>query len=286
MEKKTIGGFIGILRKAKGMTQQELADCLNVSNKAVSRWERGESSPDLALISVIAELFGVTTDELLRGEKNADGAAAASPKSEKQIKILAGRTMGAYTIKTVISILLVITGCIAGLMLIYGVRQFLPGMGMIAIFIIGGMAFQIIALAQTRMKFAVPELAHPQITQAKTKAWSGLLWVLYLCIFAVLCLLPLWSAYKGQMMIPFSIYWLGEVPLWFLLAFLICLAISMIAPVQIIKKEGLPEELAGAHKANSRLKLICLGGGRIAVGGDCCHPHPNPSEYADLRICE
>lgn len=86
MEKKTIGEFIGILRKAKGMTQQELADCLNVSNKAVSRWERGESAPDLTLIPVIAELFSVTTDELLRGEKNAGGGGieVASPKSENR----------------------------------------------------------------------------------------------------------------------------------------------------------------------------------------------------------
>ena len=69
MEKKTIGGFIAALRKANGMTQKDLADRLNVSDKTVSRWERDEGTPDLSLIPVIAEIFGVTCDELLRGER-------------------------------------------------------------------------------------------------------------------------------------------------------------------------------------------------------------------------
>ncbi len=89
MEAKTIGRFIAVLRKANGMTQKELAERLNVSDKAVSRWERDESLPDLTLIPVIAELFGVTADELLRGERNPAGepagSAQPSPRTEKQI---------------------------------------------------------------------------------------------------------------------------------------------------------------------------------------------------------
>ena len=69
MEKKTIGGFIAALRKANGMTQRELAERLNVSDKTVSRWERDDGAPDLATIPVIAEIFDVTCDELLRGER-------------------------------------------------------------------------------------------------------------------------------------------------------------------------------------------------------------------------
>ena len=69
MEQKTIGSFIAVLRKANGLTQRELAEKLNVSDKAVSRWERDECAPDLTLIPVLAEIFGVTSDELLRGER-------------------------------------------------------------------------------------------------------------------------------------------------------------------------------------------------------------------------
>ncbi len=69
MEAKTIGSFISALRRASGMTQREFAERLNVSDKTVSRWERDEGAPDLTLIPVIAEIFGVTCDELLRGER-------------------------------------------------------------------------------------------------------------------------------------------------------------------------------------------------------------------------
>ncbi len=69
MEKKTLGTFLSALRRAQGLTQQEVADRLAVSNKAVSRWERDEAMPDILLLPAIADLFGVTVDELLRGER-------------------------------------------------------------------------------------------------------------------------------------------------------------------------------------------------------------------------
>lgn len=69
MEKKTFGSFLSVLRKAKGMTQKELAELLNVSDKAVSRWERDESMPDILLIPILADIFEVSCDELLRGER-------------------------------------------------------------------------------------------------------------------------------------------------------------------------------------------------------------------------
>ncbi len=69
MERKSMGIFISALRKANGMTQKDLAERLNVSDKSVSRWERDDGYPDLSLIPVIAEIFGVTSDELLKGER-------------------------------------------------------------------------------------------------------------------------------------------------------------------------------------------------------------------------
>ena len=72
MEKKTIGKFISALRRANGMTQKQLGEKLYVSDKTVSRWEREECTPELSLIPAIAEIFGITTDELLRGERNSE----------------------------------------------------------------------------------------------------------------------------------------------------------------------------------------------------------------------
>ncbi|MEG1176782.1 MAG: helix-turn-helix transcriptional regulator, partial [Ruthenibacterium sp.] len=57
MERKTIGSFIAVLRKANGLTQKDLAEKLNVSDKSVSRWERDDGAPDLSLVPVIAEIF-------------------------------------------------------------------------------------------------------------------------------------------------------------------------------------------------------------------------------------
>lgn len=66
--KQNLGEFIAQLRKEKGMTQRELAELLNVTDKTVSHWERGESSPDISALPILSDVFGITVDELLRGE--------------------------------------------------------------------------------------------------------------------------------------------------------------------------------------------------------------------------
>ena len=53
------------LRKGKGMTQLELAGKMNVTDKAVSKWERGLSYPDTASLPALAEILGVSVDELM-----------------------------------------------------------------------------------------------------------------------------------------------------------------------------------------------------------------------------
>lgn len=69
MTNKSIGNLLAELRKEKGITQKELADFLNVSDKTVSHWECDKYSPDISVIPVLAEFFGVTCDEILKGEK-------------------------------------------------------------------------------------------------------------------------------------------------------------------------------------------------------------------------
>ena len=61
------GAYISRLRKEKDWTQVDLAERLHVTNQAVSRWETGESYPDVTLLVRLAELFGVTVDDLLNG---------------------------------------------------------------------------------------------------------------------------------------------------------------------------------------------------------------------------
>jgi len=64
--KLVIAGNISKLRREAGLTQLELAEKLNYSDKAISKWERGESIPDVGTLKMIAELFAVTVDYLLR----------------------------------------------------------------------------------------------------------------------------------------------------------------------------------------------------------------------------
>jgi transcriptional regulator with XRE-family HTH domain len=65
MGKINIGTFIAARRKEKGVTQEELADYLGVSKPAVSKWESGQSYPDIMLLPVLAAFFNTSVDELL-----------------------------------------------------------------------------------------------------------------------------------------------------------------------------------------------------------------------------
>ena len=83
MENNRMGEFLAALRKSKGYTQQEVADTLGVSNKTVSSWETGASCPDISMLPVLAELYGVTCDELIRG-KRLSGEEELSPAGRKK----------------------------------------------------------------------------------------------------------------------------------------------------------------------------------------------------------
>lgn len=65
LNKQALGNFLSQLRKEKGWTQKDLAEKLYVSDKAVSKWERGLSVPDVSLLMPLSELLGVSVTELL-----------------------------------------------------------------------------------------------------------------------------------------------------------------------------------------------------------------------------
>lgn len=67
---ETIGNRIAKFRKAKGMTQEELANHMGVSSQAVSKWENDASCPDISLLPRLGKVLGVTTDELLTGKND------------------------------------------------------------------------------------------------------------------------------------------------------------------------------------------------------------------------
>ena len=71
MKKITLGTMIATLRKEQGMTQLELAEKMGVTDKAVSKWERDFSCPDVNSLPKLAEIFGVTVDELMQVKREA-----------------------------------------------------------------------------------------------------------------------------------------------------------------------------------------------------------------------
>ena len=82
-----IGKRIAILRREKELKQDELAEMLNVSPQAISKWENNQTCPDISLLPRLAEIFGVTVDELLTGKKEMQPAVILVPEEyRKDIK--------------------------------------------------------------------------------------------------------------------------------------------------------------------------------------------------------
>lgn len=69
MKTNEIGDFLKSLRKSKGLTQTELADMLNISNKTISKWESGSGIPEISTLLLLADLYEITVDDILRGSR-------------------------------------------------------------------------------------------------------------------------------------------------------------------------------------------------------------------------
>ena len=72
MDKAKTGALIAAARREKNMTQRELAKVLHVSDRAVSKWERGAGFPDISLLEPLADALGLGVLDLLRGERGAE----------------------------------------------------------------------------------------------------------------------------------------------------------------------------------------------------------------------
>lgn len=86
MDKERTGQLITELRKEKGLTQKQLADALNVTDKAVSKWERGLSFPDISMLEPIAETLDISIMEILAGEKKSEDETITREEAQQIIK--------------------------------------------------------------------------------------------------------------------------------------------------------------------------------------------------------
>ena len=107
MNQEKIGKFIQKLRKEKKMTQQELADKLNVTDRAISHWENGRRLPDASLFKPLCEIFDISVNELISGERiNKDTIIEKS--EENIISTLNTNKKSKRKAKTIIEILFII----------------------------------------------------------------------------------------------------------------------------------------------------------------------------------
>lgn len=74
MDQIKIGSFLKELRKEKGLTQEQLAEQFNVSNRSVSRWETGSTLPDISILIELAEFYNVDISDLLNGERKGESS--------------------------------------------------------------------------------------------------------------------------------------------------------------------------------------------------------------------
>lgn len=91
MKKKTLGMMIASLRKESGMTQLDLAEKMCVTDKAVSKWERDLSCPDVNTIPKLAEVFGISVDELMqiKAESQSEAKKDITPMVHMIMKAIA-----------------------------------------------------------------------------------------------------------------------------------------------------------------------------------------------------
>ena len=81
----TIGKRIALLRKEKGLTQEELANHMGVSPQAVSKWENDQTCPDISALPRLARLLGVSVDELLEGKAELPAVRVLPPAERKPL---------------------------------------------------------------------------------------------------------------------------------------------------------------------------------------------------------
>lgn len=176
MDKKTLGSFLSALRRAQGLTQQEVADRLMVSNRAVSRWERDEAMPDITLLPAIADLFGVTVDELLRGDRlratesavpDTSTSATANgeptprpepdPRAMRGLRAMMNRAISRFRTLMILAIALSAAGLFILIGVSYGFYRPVIGFALMLLFVLASISVALIAAL--RMKDTLDEYA-------------------------------------------------------------------------------------------------------------------------------
>ena len=204
MQKKSIGQFIAALRKANGMTQKQLGERLNVSDKAVSRWERDECAPDLSLIPVIAEIFSVTSDEILRGERANPETAKTSAdggKRDKQVTRLLNDAKTKLSIRSIISAGIAMVGLLAAMICNFGFNRAYIGFMVACIFFLIAVICEAIFVKLAFSSVSTDDFESEKLSLCKKMFVKCAAITYFVVVFLFCASLPLafipWDTYMG-----------------------------------------------------------------------------------------
>lgn len=211
----SIGAFLAALRKANGLTQKQLAEKLNVSDKAVSRWERDECAPDLSLIPVIAEIFGITSDELLRGQRATPDAVPtpqAEEKTKKRLQYLLNQIQTRYKIQCLISVGIAVVGVIAA-MILNAFNRAQAGFLVGCIFFLAAIICQVIFLTLARAKLSDEEFEVTAVTACRHTIIKSAEWVFSIIALLLFATIPLALPDDSYCGITSLYWWKNGLPL-------------------------------------------------------------------------
>ncbi len=111
MDVQEFGKFISRCRKEKNMTQMQLADLIHVSDKAISRWERGLGFPEITILAPLAEALGISLTELMQSEKKDDAILHAFEIAEKQIEKAKKKCLLTLVLEVILEVFGIIIAC-------------------------------------------------------------------------------------------------------------------------------------------------------------------------------
>lgn len=260
MEKRTMGALMAALRKSKGMTQQDVADRLGVSNKTVSKWECDDGYPDISALPAIAELYGITVDELLRGEvKNAEKGENITAPNEKVLSHLLNKAKHKYTNMSVLSfVLFLLSSAVA-----FITKHYVPSdSGYIVIAVVsllliaGGIVTQYLGISQFTLTLKDEELIN---TAERSNCYVLLKWWLFanLTSFMLAVLICVW------VFVAYRYAWLSAAGILMIYLF-VCLVILVALTLGFEKKIN-PDSSGSRFKVNNKKFFTGLVAVFIAV---------------------
>lgn len=183
MDQIKTGNYIAGLRKEKNMTQRELAERINVSDKTISKWETGKSMPDLDCIGALCETLGVSVNEIISGEslsaddysrKAEETIMTLMEENEKNKKGNMAMTIVGIVMLIIAIIMLFFGGGSMGMAISPALLIDLPSLILITVIMTG-----LILLSGKRDKFAVFELIDKSVMSVG----------IFVCLFTVIVIL-------------------------------------------------------------------------------------------------